>query len=82
MFTLRVEPDGPRGGRTVCACKAYDVSTEQAGRLARIVLDGNGAAPIIVRDGGCVYVMNDGGVTVDVIRTAAAAKKQEEIHGV
>jgi len=67
MFTVRVEPNGPHGLRTGLACVSYEVECSADGRLATVRLDDG--RTVAVRDGGCAYIMNDKGVTIDVVRT-------------
>lgn len=72
MFTVRV--DG-RGSRTGLACARYTVTAE--GGAARLVLQdeaGRDVEAVTVGAGDVAYVMNEAGVTVDVVRPPAAQK--------
>ncbi len=77
MLTLRIEhgrPDMP--ARRVLTCAAYDVDKTdgKGGVLVRLRIPGAGeGAPdqhqeVELSSEGTIYVMNDQGVTVDVIR--------------
>ncbi len=79
MFTVRV--DRGRSSREVYACARYMVNHDTDGQ-ARITLVGmsdglGGLAPephdLLVSTADCAFVMNDKGVTCDVVRAQRLA---------
>jgi len=74
MFAIRVEhnKDG-QPSHTMYRANRYTVYHEKEGHLVRLELVQGTGDPdeVQVIDGGVAYVMNNEGVTVDVIRTRA-----------
>jgi hypothetical protein len=75
MFTVRIEHGAP-GERKVIECGGYEVKTEDDETI--LTLDGDSDEPrtINIERTGVAYVMNDQGVTVDVIRPDGRKKKR------
>jgi hypothetical protein len=75
MFTVRIE-HGPPGARRVVTCAAYEVTV--IGEGVRLELEKPDEETVAVEIGsrGCAYVMNDAGVTIDVIRPGRKAAKR------
>ena len=72
MFTVRVDHGPvPQKSRSVYGCDRYSVEMAEDGRTATVSLfDGAGTeSKVHVGEGGIAYVMNERGLTVDVIRT-------------
>lgn len=68
MFTVRV--DRGRESHTAVCCARYTVTATEGG-AARLVLQdvaGRALETVLVGGGDIAYVMNESGVTVDVVR--------------
>lgn len=71
MFTVRIE-HGPPGSRRVVTCTAYEVTV--VGNGVRLCLErSEDELEVDISPKGCAYVMNDAGVTIDVIRPGRKA---------
>lgn len=85
MFSVRVEPSPGNltaPGHTMHQAERYSVHHETDGHKLRITLqstnDGSSVFnTVTLEDGDVAYVMNDHGVTVDVLRTKATNKKEK-----
>lgn len=83
MFSVRVEPVSSKPGHAMYQADKYMVYHEQDGHAARLSLqsfnDGVEVyTTVTLGDGDVAYVMNDHGVTVDVLRTKASSPKKEK----
>jgi len=87
MFSVRVEPSPQTltaPGHTMHQADRYMVYHESDGHKLRITLNSkeDGAevfSTVILEDGDVAYVMNDHGVTVDVLRTKASRSKERKL---
>ena len=85
MFSVRVEPSTANltaPGHTMHQAEKYMVYHEEDGHRLRITLQKNNDgsdtySTVSLDDGDVAYVMNDHGVTVDVLRTKATSKKEK-----
>ena len=79
MYTVRIE-HGRKPGHSVVSCAAYDVDeTADGGTVVTLRIptaDGEiEKRRIELSQAGKIFVMNDNGVTVDVIRPKGKAEK-------
>lgn len=85
MFAVRLEPSPsrlPNSGHTMYQAEQYTVTHLSEGHELRLTLQStlDGATVhtvVLLTDNDVAYVMNDHGVTVDVLRTKASKKEKK-----